>query len=231
MLLLLLASAHAKPLTSAEFDDTAHTLGPGQNQIDVFRTSQFAITDQVELKTILLGGIGEGGGWITGPNVGVEYAIQEGKQGALSVQGHLATSWLFGSQRANAGVNYTLGGPKTNRLNVRARVGVTSEESDGERVNAMTSLLYVSAHWYINTNTTWRFYGGVDPVNTVLAETYVGNFGAEWTHAWQENWRIAAGLQYRDTTVIAQGLNRVNIATDNLPPVMPLPSVNLWYFW
>lgn len=231
MLLLLLAAAQAKPLTSAEFDDTAHTLAPGQNQIDVFRVSQFAITDQVELKTTLVGGIGEGGGWLNGPNVGVEYALREGKDGALSLAGTVSSSWLFGSQSGSAGVNWTLGGPKSNRLNLSARVGLVSDTVDNNRVNALTSRLYASAHWYIDTNTTWRFYAGVDPYQSVVNEAYVGSFGAEWNHAWQDSWRLAVGLQYQDTGRFSEALARVNIGSENLPPVLPLPSVNLWYFW
>ena len=231
MLLLLLTAAQAKPLTSAEFDDTAHTMGPGQNQIDVFRVSQFAITDQVELKTTLLGGIGEGKGWFNGPNVGVEYAIYEGKEGALSLAGSVASGWLFGSQNGSAGVNWTLGGPKSSRFNLIARVGFKSETVDNNRVNGLTSRVYASAHWYINDDTTWRFYAGVDPYNTVLNEAYVGSFGAEWNHAWQDSWRLAVGLQYLDTSRFEEPLDRVNISSENLPPVLPLPSVNLWYFW
>ncbi len=68
MLFLLISMAQAKNLSSAEFDDTAHTLAPGQKQIDVFRTSQFAISNELELKTSILGLLG-------GPNAGIEYAL------------------------------------------------------------------------------------------------------------------------------------------------------------
>jgi hypothetical protein len=235
MLLLLLAAAQAKPLTSPEFDDTAHTLAPGQNQIDVFRVSQFAITDEVELKTVILGGAREKQSWFWGPNVGVEYAIREGKQGALSVEGFVGSTWLFGRQSANAGVNWTTGGPKSSRFNLSANVGfATSDENAAgvkERTNSLNTELYASAHWYINDGTTWRFYVGVDPYNSVLTESYAGSFGAEWNHAWRDNWRLAVGLQYRDSTWLAEGLNDFNGGGENLPPVLPLPSVDLWYFW
>lgn len=231
MLFLLLTAAQAKPLTSAEFDDTAHTLAPGQNQIDVFRVSQFAITNEVELKTVLIGGIRQNQGWLRGPNVGVEYAIREGKQGALSVEGFVGTSWLFGSQTASAGVNWTSGGPKTSRFNLSANVGFGTAESDGVRTNTLNTELYGSAHWFINQDTTWRFYVGVDPYNSATSESYVGSFGAEWNHAWRDNWRLAAGLQYRDSTWLADGLENLNGGGENLPPVLPLPSIDLWYFW
>ncbi|MFT5586181.1 MAG: hypothetical protein ACI9VR_003778 [Cognaticolwellia sp.] len=231
MLLLLLVAAQAKPLTSAEFDDTAHTLAPGQNQIDVFRVSQFAITNEVELKTVLVGGINERRGWLRGPNVGVEYAIREGKQGALSVEGFVSTSWLFASQAANAGMNWTTGGPKASRFNLSANVGFGTAEQDSVRTNTLNTELYASAHWFINDGTTWRFYGGVDPYNSVLSESYVGSFGAEWNYAWMDSWRLAVGLQYRDSTWLANGLENLNGGGENLPPVLPLPSVDLWYFW
>ncbi len=231
MLFLLLASVQAKPLTSAEFDDSAHTLAPGQNQIDVFRVSQFAVTNEVELKTVVLGGINERRGWLRGPNLGVEYAIREGKQGALSVEGFVSTSWLFASQSANAGINWTSGGPKTTRFNLSANVGFGTSEAEGERINSLNTELYASTHWFINNGTTWRFYAGVDAYNSVLTESYVGSFGAEWNHAWQDNWRLAVGLQYRDSGWLAQGLENLNGGGDNLPPVLPLPSVDLWYFW
>jgi hypothetical protein len=231
MLFLLLAAAQAKPLTSAEFDDSAHTLAPGQNQIDVFRVSQFAITNEVELKTVILGGVRERQGWLRGPTVGDAYAIQEGKQGALSVQGFVGTSWLFTSQTASAGVNWTTGGPKTSRFNVSANVGFGTSEKDSVRTNSLNTELYASAHWFIDNRTTWRFYAGVDPYNSVVSEAYVGSFGAEWNHALQDNWRLAVGLQYRDSGWLADGLQEFNGSGENLPPVLPLPSVDLWYFF
>lgn len=231
MLLLLLTAAQAKPLASAEFDDTAHTLAPGQNQIDVFRVSQFAITNEVELKTVILGGVRERQGWLRGPNVGVEYAIREGKQGALSVQGFVGTSWLFTSQTGSAGVNWTTGGPKSSRFNLSANVGFETAVENNVRASSLNTELYASAHWYINDGTTWRFYVGVDPYNSVLTESYAGSFGAEWNYAWMDNWRLAVGLQYRDSSWLAEGLNNFNGSGQNLPPVLPLPSVDLWYFW
>ena len=97
MLFLLITMAQAKNLSSAEFEDTGHTLAPGQKQIDVFRASQFAISNELEISTVILGntGIDSRGGLLAGPNVGIEYAIQEGKQGALSVNANLMSDWQF----------------------------------------------------------------------------------------------------------------------------------------
>lgn len=221
-LLLALTTAQAKPLTSSEFDDTAHTLKEGQKQIDVFRESQFAISKELELKTTFLS-------WVVGPNAGLEYAIRQNKQGALSVGANASTGWLFGSQAVSGNVRWTKGGPKGNRVNLAAGVGVGTASVDGERYFAPSTMLYWSYHLSTNKKTVWRFYAEADPYNAVQLKTFVGNAGAEWTRGFGDAGRVALGFKYQDTTRLVTWVDRADGDSSNLPAMLPLPSLDLFF--
>lgn len=226
MLFLLISMAQAKNLSSAEFDDTAHTLAPGQKQIDVFRTSQFAISNELELKTSILGLLG-------GPNAGLEYALNEGKQGALSLGAYASTDWRFNSQSLSGGVNWTKGGPGTNRFNLSGAVSLATSKVDGvdERVNAVGTTAYASYHAVVSKQATWRFYGSVDPLNSARASSFVGGAGFDWNRGLGEAARISLGLQLIPTTQFVQALDAADADSSWVPVLLPLPSFDLWFTW
>jgi hypothetical protein len=248
MLLLMMTIAQAKNLSSGEFDDTGHTLAAGQKQIDVFRASQFAISNELELSTVILGNTGRDtrGGLLAGPNLGLEYAIQEGKQGALSVGISLASNWQFTGQTLGGNVTWTKGGPGSNRFNLsgggsvatsKVEVAVAcvqepcSSESERVRVNAPGTSLYASYHIVPSKKTTWRIYGGLDPLNTVRSEAFQGSLGFDWNHGFGESARVSLGLRLQTPTRLIAVFDRFDVDSSGLPAVFPVPTANLFFTW
>lgn len=234
MLLLLITMAQAKPLSSAEFEDTGHTLAPGQKQIDLFRSSQFAISDELELNTVILGAIGRDtkAGWFAGPNAGVEYAIQEGKQGALSVGANLATNWQFNSQTVGGNVTWTKGGAVKNRINLSGGLSLATVKIENiDRVNTLGTNLYASYHIVPSKKTTWRIYGGIDPLNTGRSETFVGTLGFDWNHGMGDSARIMLGLRLQSTDRYVAALNEIDADSSWVPAVFPVPTANVFFTW
>lgn len=234
MLLLLITMAQAKPLSSAEFEDTGHTLAPGQKQIDVFRSSQFALTDELELSTVILGNTGRDarGGLLAGPNFGLEYAIQEGKQGALSLGVNVASDWRFTGQTLGGNVTWTKGGAVKNRLNLSGGVSVSTVKVEGaDRVNAPGTSLYASYHIVPKKQTTWRVYGGLDPLNTVRAESFVGTLGFDWNHGFGEAARVSLGLQLEAPTRLVTVIDNFDGDSSWVPTLFPVPKANLFFTW
>lgn len=235
MLLLLITMAQAKPLSSAEFEDTGHTLAPGQKQIDVFRASQFAISDELELSTVILGNTSSReslGGLLAGPNFGLEYAIQEGKQGALSVGVNLASDWKFTGQTLGGNVTWTKGGAVKNRLNLSGGVSVTTAKVAGaDRLNTPATSLYASYHIVPSKQTTWRIYGGLDPLTTVRTESFNGALGFDWNHGFGEAARVSLGLRLQTPTLLISVIESVDGDASWLPAVFPVPTANLFFTW
>jgi hypothetical protein len=237
MLFLLITMAQAKPLSSAEFEDTGHTLAPGQKQIDVFRSSQFAISNELELNTVILGNTGRDsrGGWLAGPNVGLEYAIQEGKQGALSVGVNVASNWQFNAQTLGGNVTWTKGGAVKNRVNLSGGASVTTSVFEGvdgsERVNTPGTSLYASYHIVPSKQTTWRIYGGLDPLNTARSEAFQGSLGFDWNHGFGEAARVSLGLRLQTPTRLIAIIEGADGDSSWLPAVFPVPTANLFFTW
>ncbi|MFT5586182.1 MAG: hypothetical protein ACI9VR_003779 [Cognaticolwellia sp.] len=234
MLLLLITMAQAKPLSSAEFEDTGHTLAPGQKQIDVFRASQFAISDALELNTVILGAVGRDtrSGWLAGPNAGLEYAIQEGKQGALSVGVSLASDWQFTGQTLGGNLTWTKGGAVKNRFNLSGGASVTTFKVENvDRVNAVGTNLYASYHIVPSKKTTWRIYGGLDPLNTVRSETFQGSLGFDWNHGFGEAARVSLGLALQTPTRLIAIIEGADGDSSWLPAVFPVPTADLFFTW
>ena len=234
MLLLMMTIAQAKNLSSGEFEDTGHTLAAGQKQIDVFRASQFAISNELELSTVILGNSGRDarGGLLAGPNLGLEYAIQEGKQGALSVGVSLASDWQFTGQTLGGNVTWTKGVPGSNRFNLSGGGSVATVKLENvDRVNVPGTSLYASYHIVPSKKTTWRIYGGLDPLNTVRSEAFQGSLGFDWNHGFGESARVSLGLRLQTPTRLIAVFDSLDVDSSGLPAVFPVPTANLFFTW
>src|SRR5687768_16233432 len=92
-------------VTMADVPTNAFTNRAGTVMIHPFADSSVSVTDQLELKTSLLG-------LIAGPNVGAEYALIQDPDFGVSLEPHASADWSF----------LTFGGGINARLTSRAGV-------------------------------------------------------------------------------------------------------------
>ena len=109
-------SAQATPLESAEFYNTAHTLDKGAKVIHPLFPSTFGVSDGVNLETTFLG-------WFGGPNIATEIGFVNTDSMAVSAKAIFSSAWDFSAFSSVGGqLNYTSGGPLTNRFNASGGV-------------------------------------------------------------------------------------------------------------
>lgn len=227
--LLLLNVALAEPLASSELPNTGHTLPKGAVAVHIFGNTGIGVTDAVELKTSLLGLIG-------GPNLGVEVALKEGKKGAFSLGANANSNWRFTSQSFGGNFIYTMGGPLENRLNLglgggytRGYVGGLDANGDAIEVDVAgpsTSLL-IGYDIVPKPRTAWQLYAGVDPYNSVTGRTFAGTAGFTWNHSWEVA-RLRLGAVVVPTGDAQAVLDAAGLGV-NLPPILPLPTFDVWW--
>lgn len=228
-LLLSLSTAHAEPLASSELPNTGHTLPKGAAALHVFGSSAVAVTDALELKSNLLGLIG-------GPNLGLEYALKEGKKGAMSLGVSGSTNWRFSTQSISGNYIYTMGGPLENRLNLSAGGGYIHGHIDGTDINGNvveidisgpTTSLSAGYDIVPKPRTAFQLYAAADPYNCIVGKAFYGSAGATWNHSW-ERARLRLGLVVVPTGDTQSVVDALGLDFD-LPPVLPLPTFDVWW--
>lgn len=227
--IMLLGVALAEPLASSELPNTAHTLPKGAGAIHIFGTSGVGVTDALELKASLLGLLG-------GPNLGAEYAFQEGKKGAMSVGVSANSNWRFTTQSFSGTFNYTMGGPLENRLNLSAGGGyargyLRALDANGDEytysVAGPSTLIAVGYDVVPKPRTAWQFAVSLDPYHSVQGRTFSGVASATWNHSWDVA-RVRLGAVIIPTGEVQQVLDDAGLGI-NLPPVLPLPTFDVWW--
>jgi len=224
-LLLSSTASAATPLTSGELYDTAHTTEQGTTTVRILNPSSYAVSDQLQLKTSLLGLIG-------GPNLAAEYGIMSGSDSAFSVEVGAGAGWNFNSYSAGASGVYTMGPAAGNKFNVSAGVNLAATNLSGESTSTLGVPVGVSYHLVPSDQVTVQFFGNTNVMNLVDSDSaFTANGGFRWNKGW-DKFRLALGL-----TVFVGGLGEVAEALegtgleDNLPSVIaiPLPTIGFWW--
>lgn len=205
------------PLASGELEGTAQVLEEGQSQISLGTTYSRGVTEDLQLGTSIIG-------WLAGANVFGELQVLEQDSSALSVSGSVYYLW-----RGAAGVSvvptYTLGAAGEDRVNLSAGVSYVSSGGIGVPVNVSYDLV-------TSPQTTFRFRGQTD-LGAAVAGSPGFLVGANWNHGW-DHYRLALGLDVTRGGVDAtteEAAALVNLDTSDLPPILPLPYIRMWWVW
>jgi hypothetical protein len=217
---LLIGLAQAQAPDSAEFTDTAHTLPKGDMVIYLFTPSAYAITDQLNAKTSLLGLLG-------GPNAEVEINLFDDSEQAFSLGVSAAAGWITHIQGANLLTYYTLGGQQGRRLNAAVMPGFLRDGTGSEAVYLGKLPLRLSVHQPIREKAQVAVYVNGDPLSTMQFGRLALSGGAE-VSATQDRLRLAAGLMLINGQIIRDGLEEDFGDVSWIPAVFPLPILRVW---
>lgn len=213
-------------LISGEFDNTAHTLRAGTNQLYLGTQYYRGITEELQVGTSALG-------WISGANVSAEYAIMQSDENALSVSGEAAYYWS-GGYLVGLKPTFTLGGQKTNRFN--ASLGINYSKivieglGNGEslEIGGLSVPLHLSYDLVPNEKTTFRFRFESD-IKSAISDTFVFKGGAAWNHGW-DRYRLALGVDMTNWGLAElQDVAELLGVGENLPSVYPIPYIRMWW--
>ena len=215
-ILLLSSSAIAEtPLLAGELSGNAYTLPAKTLRLQVFSPSAYGVTEQLELRSSLLG-------LLAGPNLTAEYKLMDAEDRALSMS--VSGDYLWdGLTSGSLGAAYTLGSATENRLSFRGSAGV-SIAGDTTFVSASLGAGY---ELIVNPQTLWTFSGGTSPVALASGSLQGTTVGAEWTRGW-EVYRLSLGLVLTDPTLLNENLADFDQDAISLP-VLPLPYFLMWW--
>ena len=113
----------------------------------------------------------------------------------------------------------------------KVEVACVQAPCSSERVNAPGTSLYASYHIVPSKKTTWRIYGGLDPLNTVRSESFQGSLGFDWNHGFGESARVSLGLRLQTPTRLIAVFDSLDVDSSGLPAVFPVPTANLFFTW
>lgn len=223
MLSMLLNTAQAEetPLISGELSGTGHTLRAGDNQLYLGTVYARGLTAQMEVGANALA-------LIDGPNVFAEYALMQSDENAFSIGASASASWNFSSLSASVSPTYTIGGQRSDRINIGLSYQLNRFSDDVSTSTAHGLPLRFSYDWLPSKQTTVRFLASSN-VAALLDGQFTFTTGAVWYHGWNR-FRIGAGL-----LVTNAGLQDLQEIADlfefegDLPAVYPLPYLRMWW--
>ena len=209
--------AEATPLESAEFYNTAHTLKQGEKVIHPLLPSMFGVSDSMNLKTSFLG-------WLGGPNISSEIGFSESETSAMSADVIFSSSWDFSSASSVGGqLNYTSGGPLTNRFNASAALLRNSVAGDSS-LSIPISLGYD----IVSSESTTIQFTGASNIGTFIDGSASGSIGAAWNKGW-DSYRIRLGLTAAYLSIDEQTQEVLEEFGVDLPSFLPLPEFQMWW--
>jgi hypothetical protein len=223
-------------MTMGDLPDSAFTNRAGTFVLHPIASSALSISDNVELKTSVLGLIG-------GPNLSAEIALVQTPDMAVSLEPGLSSSWGFGSYNAGINANFSthIAGPHFFSAHAGAGYGyhgvMTITDTAGNEVTipaGSTISVPVSVNFDIQSDpyTIWDFYAVSDAVTLATAPVKTGSIGFNWYHSFG-GFRLGLGVDLVVGTIPAEVANALKAAGVTPPPlaVFPLPDVTLgWKF-
>lgn len=234
MLLLGLATiamaADEVALTAGELRDNAFTVEKGEVTFHPLLRSHIGLTDRVDLKLPFLGEI-------LGPRGSIELGLVRSDHFAFSVEPEVAFGWRFRTRTAGGTGRITFGGPLSHRLNVNAgafyiRLGQAVENSTtGDVVITYSESVLVPVNvgfdLVVADRTTLRFLAATEALAVAGGDLF-GSAGFNWNHAFGDDFRLSLGVVVT-TTGLPDSLHLIGVEPLNLPPVLPLPTFELWW--
>jgi hypothetical protein len=227
-LLTLMTTAHAEgtPIISGELEGTGHTLRAKDNQIYLGTYYARGVTPDLELGTSVLG-------WLFGANLSAEYAFIQSKEQALSGSLSLGYDW-DGGYNISLTPTYTLGGQKTNRLNVSLGYGLYSDmftDTEGVEYRSNSSTIPLTVSYDIASGlerSVFRF-GATSNILGVIDGSPVFNVYGKWHYGW-ETYRLSLGLLLTNSGIsdLEQALEVAGVDWSP-PPLIPIPTVSMWW--
>ena len=214
--LLLSSSALADtPILAGELNGTAYTLPAKTLRLQAFAPSAYGVTDQLELRSSLLG-------LLAGPNLTAEYKLMDAEDRALSMS--ISGDYLWdGLASSSLGAVYTLGSATENRLSFRGSAGVVIAGD----TTFISSSLGVGYELIVNPQTLWTFSGGTSPDALASGSLQGTTVRAEWTRGWKV-YRLSLGLALTDPTLLNENLADFDQNAISLP-ILPLPYFLMWW--
>ena len=210
-------SAQATPLESAEFYNTAHTLDKGAKVIHPLFPSTFGVSDGVNLETTFLG-------WLAGPNIATEIGFVNTDSMAVSADAIFSSTWDFSAFSSVGGqLNYTSGGPLTNRFNASA--GLLRNSFSG--YNSFSIPISLGYDIVPSESTTIQFTGASD-IGYFLEGSAAGSIGTAWNKGW-ESYRIRLGITAAYLSIDEQTRALLEEFDIELPNVLALPEFQMWW--
>lgn len=223
-------------MTMGDLSDSAFTNKGGTFVLHPITPSAFSITDNMEVKTSLLGLIG-------GPNLSLEYAVMQTPDMAFSIEPGGSATWGFNSFSGALNAHFSTRAGGSNFFSANAGGGygyhgdLQSVDVNGNPIvipAASTISVPVSLNYAIQSDphTIWEIYAYTDALALATAPIKTGSVGFNWYHAFG-GFRLGLGLDFLVGTIpdaLISALKAVNV---NLPPlaIIPLPDVTLgWKF-
>lgn len=221
------ARNHKNELHMGDLPGNAMTLRGGTLLLHPILPSGFGITDNLEIKTSLLGLFG-------GPNVVAEYSLMLGEGTALSIEPGLSTGWGFQTFTGAAQVRFTqrLG----DNMYFNANAGGSYTQLPATDTTPAVGLISVpvSVGFDIQTSphTIWDFRAGTDVMSFSGLLPY-GTVGFAWYHSFGGSFQLGLGLDLfvgRMPDLLVQVAQLANISLPALA-IIPVPDITFgWKF-
>jgi len=223
-------------MTMGDLSDSAFTNKGGTFVIHPITPSAISITDNLEVKTSLIGLIG-------GANVSLEYAVLQSPDMALSLEPGGSAGWGFNSYSGALQAHFSTRAGGSNFFSANAG-GAYGYHGDLQSVDvngnpivipaASSISVPVSLNYAIQSDphTIWEIYAYTDALALATAPIKTGSVGFNWYHAFG-GFRLGLGLDFLVGTIPQELINALKVVNVNLPPlaVFPLPDITLgWKF-
>lgn len=231
------ATSSAPPKTELQMGDlpnNAFTTYSGTYIIHPILPSSYAVSDNLEMKTSLLGLLG-------GPNFAAEYALVKNSDMALSIEPAVGATWLFSGYSGGATLRYS---QKTGSGFFNANVGgsyalvpgLTTVTTSGTTTAAATSAFFIPVNVgysiVASPHTIWDFRVATD-VSSILNGALLASGGFTWYHSFGGSFQLGLGLDVfvgGVSSAAASLLSTFGIASNTLA-VFPVPDLTLtWKF-
>lgn len=222
-----------KGIQMGDLYNNAFTTNTGTIIVHPFLPSSFAVSDNLEVKTSLLGLLG-------GPNVAAEYAVIQTPQMAFSLEPAVGANWGFNTFSTGLTARYSMA-LGTNYLNVNggaiyARAPTAIDPNTGAPTafgNIVTVPVSVSYSLVSSPQTIWDISASTNVTSFLPGSYPFGVVGFSWNHAFGNGFQLGLGLNVFGGPIPQEIRNLFQIVGVNLPPVfiLPLPDVTLtWKF-
>lgn len=221
----------------------AHTLKQGQAQMYLGTRVSVGATDNIQINTHALGFA------VLGPRAGVETAVWQTKDDAVSLTVDASTNWRFYDRGLQFLPLYTHGGHRSNRIT--AGLGVAVDTIDYGRIpdkpifdylpvaaegieRTVSVPLLVGYDLVPSNRTVIQFWGNTDVRGPARGDPFTFQLGTSWNHAW-DSVRLSAGMTLRynalaDVQGVIDSLAALGLMEQQtLPKVLPLPYVRIWW--
>lgn len=211
-------------LEMGDLPNNAFTLRGGTALLHPILHSGYGITDNLEVKTSILG-------LIAGPNVTLEYGLRLGENTAVSIEPGVSASWNFAGFGVGglARVSQRLG--ETMYFNVNA--GAVYSSIRLPQQPAITNVnVPVSASFNLQTSphTIWDFRAGAD-VRSLLGPNRLGTVGFAWYHSFGGVFQLGLGLDLLIGGLPEEVISLARQFNVTLPQlvVFPLPDITFGF--